>query len=131
MKIQPYRHYVVHCKQANQTYCIWNLIVLPGYKSWRIIGEDIQVNTYFYDHLILSIEDITDTERSKVKVVTNDCEPEINPWEAPISLDDYHEAVRTAGFYLNPCYGSTYRCQICNGVVINDICSECMFDWNS
>lgn len=137
MLIQPCRHYVVHCQQRkdilnnDQTIRIWNLIVLPDYKSWNIIDQDIQINTYFFDHFILSIEDITDSKYGSSTIFMNklmDLEPD---WEDGEFTDPNEASVMRYELDINTYYGSSYRCQFCNGVVIDDRCTDCMFDWDS
>ena len=52
------------------------------------------------------------------------------PWKKPIYTDELLYAVHQANLPLHAAFSQTYRCQYCHSVVINDICTECMIDWN-
>ncbi|MBN8194199.1 cold shock domain-containing protein [Bacillus sp. NTK074B] len=54
------------------------------------------------------------------------------PWQT-ITEDEFLDSVATSGthYAATPSFSQSYRCDICGGVVANDICTNCMFDWDS
>ncbi|WP_061810469.1 cold shock domain-containing protein [Rossellomorea vietnamensis] len=54
------------------------------------------------------------------------------PWQT-ITEDEFLDSVALSGahFAAVPSFSQSYRCDICGGVVANDICTSCMFDWDS
>ena len=133
MKIQAHKRYHLLCRKINDiqniTY-LWDLVIEPYHKAWRILGEDIYVNQIFKEHHILSIEEV-------------DCKPiqqknhlpyeDDYEWTRPIDRDEFNFSVLQSniGFAVAPVYDASYRCQFCGGVVANDICTACMFDWDN
>ncbi|MGG3006682.1 hypothetical protein [Geobacillus stearothermophilus] len=136
MLIKPFRKYVVLCKGPDQKTYRWHLNVKPGYKAWKIVNENVQVGDKFKGYLILSINDITNEFEfalNQTEMDYQDDEDDFEFWEKPISKDEFDFAVSQFDleFAVRPFYSQSYRCQICGGVVVNDICTDCMFDWGS
>lgn len=137
MIIEPYKTYVVICKGPDNQIYQWNLNTTPGRKAWKILHRDIQPNTIFYNHYILSIENVSTelTSDFMKHVIAPLEEPSTEDYAQktkPISANEAMSATAELGFPVQFAYTTaTYRCQFCNGVVVNDICSECMFDWDS
>lgn len=131
MVIQAFHKYIVLCQKGQQLYR-WHLDVTPWNNAWKILNEKIEVGSIFKGHFILSIEEIEGQKSFNEKLAIND-EDDLEFWEHPISEEEFDCAVQESGigFAVSPSYGQTFRCQICGGVVANDICTECMFDWDS
>ncbi|MBB6177312.1 hypothetical protein HNQ82_002145 [Anoxybacillus tengchongensis] len=120
MLIQPFKKYVVLCKGPDQKIYRWYLDVQPNHKAWKIVNEDIKVGEKFKGYFILSIDDITN-DMSNSNQVQHKKDP-FKEFKKPVSIEQFD-------FDSIPSY--SYTCQICGGVVRNDICTTCMFDWDS
>lgn len=150
MIIQPFRKYIVICRGDDGQSYRWNLVVEPGRRAWNILNEVIIVGHIFKGFMILSIQDVTDPnnvlEDDIVELFKQYCIPKFHdsdddemdidddvPWNKSISLDEFDFAISTSnvGYSAQPTFSQSYRCQICGGVVAGDICTDCMFDWDS
>jgi hypothetical protein len=153
MLIKPFNKYVIVCKGRDQQLYRWHLKVEPWYKAWKVVNQEVQVGKKFKGYSILTIDNVTNTPYGEhfndlelwgKSKQYNDLKPENKTeakyeedfdsefWEQPISEEDFDFAVSTSdlGFAATPSYGQSYRCQICGGIVANDICTDCMFDWD-
>jgi len=133
MKIEAYKRYTVLCRKINGIQNIiyqWDLIVEPHHKAWRILGENISVGQVFKGHLILSIEEV---EHKMIQYKKDYPYENDYAWTRPINEDEFNFSVLQSniGFAVAPIYEASYRCQLCGGVVANDICTACMFDWDN
>lgn len=127
MIIQPFKQYIVICKGVNNQQYRWYLNISPSMNAWKIVNEDIRIGETFKKHLILHIEEVHKNN------ILFDQEDEFEFWDKPIAESEFKNAIRQSnlGFAVDPIYDQSYRCQICGGIVANDICTECMFDWDS
>lgn len=132
MLIEPNKQYRVLCKKVSaiqlQQY-VWHLDVKADKKAWKIVNQNVEVGSIVHGHLILSISDCTpDSISANYQNSHSVCEE-----EDLISEEEFTDAINGSSFSYaaSPFFGHSYRCQICNGVVANDICTDCMFDWDS
>lgn len=131
MLIKPNKQYQVLCKRADadhfQLY-IWELDLKIGNRAWRIVNQEIEVGSIIHGHLVLSIVDCTPISSSVTYQDSN-----FTVENDQISEEEFINAINSSSFSYaaSPFSGQSYRCQICNGVVANDICTDCMFDWDS
>lgn len=126
MLIEAFKKYIVLCKGPDHKVYRWNLDVVPGKKAWKVKDQIFKIGNMVKDHYIISIEEVKE-------VMNEDCSDEEEFWEQPISEDEFDFAVGDSGigFAVNPSFGQAYRCDICGGIVASDICTSCMFDWDS
>lgn len=125
MLIEAFKKYTVICKGTNQKTYRWHLRVEPGYKAWKIVNHDITPKEIFNGYFIISI-DVTTDKTSKSECIKV-------PFNKPISTNAFHTSVAQSGlgFAATPSISQSYRCQMCGGIVANDICTDCMFDWDN
>lgn len=123
MLLMPYKEYVVHCRDIDQIEYRWHLDMHPGKKSWQVVNKIIEPGLIFKDHLILSVEELVAPQSSSTFY---------NSTKKSISKSEFNFASDTLDFIhaSSPLYESAYRCHICDGVVANNRCSSCMFDWD-
>lgn len=151
MLIKPFRKYVVVCRGEDSDIYRWHLKVEPWYKAWKVANYSISVGDVFKGYFILYIDDVTykpygekfddlklwGKTTSENDFILEDSKKDqknsLEFWEVPISEYEFDFAVETSniGFAAYPSYSQSFRCQICGGVVANDICTDCMFDWDS
>lgn len=144
MIIKPYRKYVVSCRGRDMKLYRWHLWIKPEHKAWKIVNQEIKAGELFKEHLILTVEDVTDTPYGETF-------PSLNLWkhssdaaftefdDSPdgddhiITEEEFKYALASSNVYFAgyTSRSQSYRCQICNGVVVNDICTDCCFDWDS
>ncbi|OXS74183.1 hypothetical protein [Domibacillus enclensis] len=124
MLIRPYHRYTVLVEDSNHIQYVWHLNVLPHKKAWRVANLEMNWATVFKGYLILDIEELDGAEVG----IDEETDEDLH-----ISMDDFHMAVGMSGigYAVDPLYSTSYRCQICGGIVANDICTDCMFDWDS
>lgn len=127
MVIEPYKNYVIYCKDSNKIEYRWNLNVKPGSNSWKIVNQSVEAGIFFKDYFILSI---TEFFTDQFSVSTQD---EFPISTKCISRNEFDYAIDTSNFEyaVRPSYSQSYRCQICDGIVANSRCANCMFDWDS
>lgn len=125
MLIKAFKKYIVLCKGPDNNLYRWNLDVVPGKKAWRVRDRDFKIGYTVKGYRILSIEEIPD--------LFEECCEEEEFFEPPISEDEFDFAVGDSGigFAVNPSFGQAYRCDLCGGIVASDVCTSCMFDWDS
>lgn len=143
MIIHPFRKYVVSCLGSDKKTYRWHLWMEPYFKAWNVVDQEIKVGEVFKGHLILSVEDVTDkpygamfscmdlwkrSEKSTNRKFEDDL-----AWPDDVDEDEFERALASTDlcFAVDPSYSQSYRCQICGGVVANDICTQCCFDWDS
>ena len=124
MLITTFKKYLVHCRDTDSIEYHWHLDVLPGKKSWEIAEQKIESGMIFKGFFILSIEEKTSPPSS----VTS-----FNSSQKFITKNEFDLAVDSSDFTyaVSPSFSQSYRCHICQGVVANGRCSNCMFDWDS
>lgn len=128
MIIEPFKHYQVTCRAENGITYLWNLIVLPSFKSWNIVNQHIDPHTVFCNYYILTIEDITNRQDFQFVTLLNEHEYEMNLM-VPTAME-LLDANEIEDINTNMYYSSSYNCHYCQSVVVNDVCTNCMIDWN-
>jgi hypothetical protein len=117
MLIKSNRKYEIICKDNSDLIHQWNLTIIPSKRAWKLNNQEIKPGDELNGYSILSV---------KKKVCQyND--------HSSILKEDFIHSVNTSGirFAVDPTYQAAYCCQLCGGIVANDICTECMFDWDS
>lgn len=126
MKIKAFRTYTVICKGTDQKTYRWHLKVEPGYIAWKAVNQHIIPKKTFKGYLIISIDDVTTASPT-----THLTDPP--GFKKAISEKEFNFTLSQSeiDFSVRPSYSQSFRCQMCGGVVTNDICTDCMFDWDS
>lgn len=135
MIIKPFHKYIVLCSKGNKTYR-WYLNLEPQYKAWKIVNKHIQLGDNIKGYKIISMEEQPlgiNVKLEELPWESDFSKESLNFWNKPIHKDEFDFYVNTSGidFAVSPSYSQSYRCQICGGVVANNVCTECMFDWDS
>lgn len=105
----------------------WNITISPVKKAWKLVNKDIKVGDILNGYTILSATTVYEP-------ITEDTEYDKFQWSAsPISEEEFDFAVYQSnlGYTIEPSFDQSYRCQLCDGIVANDVCTNCMFDWDS
>jgi hypothetical protein len=125
MLIKANGKYVIISQDSNNLIHQWNLTIVPGKRAWKLVNKDIKVGDVLNGYKILAIKTVYEPP-------TIDLDDD-EWWKRPISRKEFDMSVYMSGigFAVEPCYEASYRCQICGGVVANDICTQCMFDWDN
>ena len=106
----------------------WNLTIIPSKRAWKIVSKDLKKGDMLNGYLILFIEDVSPKYSFKFYRDEEDYN-----WKRDITEEEFQYAVASSnlGFTVYPSLSQSYRCDICGGIVANDICTDCMFDWDS
>lgn len=104
MLIKPFNHYRIIAKSPVNQFCEWKLLISPEKRAWKLAFIEVSVGDQLEGYRILSVEHVKKSDSH------------------PKSLNYT---------YSVPVYGNSYTCDICGGRVVNDRCTECMFDWDS
>lgn len=123
MLITPFKKYLVHCRDTDQIEYHWHLDVLPGKKAWKLAEQKIETGMMFKGFFILSIEEKVAPQSHLTSFNSSQKSITKNEFDVAIDMSDFIHAVK-------PSFSQSYRCHICQGVVANDRCSSCMFDWD-
>lgn len=135
MIIRPFHKYTVLCSKGNKVYR-WHLDLNPQNKAWKIVNRTIEVGDNIKGYEVLHVEEKTFEHSINPKDLPwygDSSEDNLNFWKSPITKDEFNLSVDMSGigFAIRPHHGESYRCQLCGGVVANNICTDCMFDWDS
>jgi hypothetical protein len=123
MLIKPNGKYIIISRDQNNLIHRWNLTIIPSKRAWKLAYKDINVGDVLNGYKILSIKKVYEPPTEELD----------DEWDIPISEDEFDFAVSYSGigFAVEPTYDESYRCPLCGGIVANDICTNCMFDWDS
>lgn len=122
MLIQSYQKYEVLCKNvASGVLYRWHLNVIPGNKAWKVVYMDLRSKTLIKGYSIIYIKDLEDNNFTVSKREAR-----------TFNKTDFHNKVDRSdlGYAARPLFSQAYKCDICGGVVANNICTDCMFDWD-
>lgn len=135
MLIKENGKYTIISKDSHGLTYKWSLTIIPSKRAWKLANKQVNPGDILNGYTVISALEghypsFTKSNNDSTPFTRNSwCQEE----KLPISKGDFYDSVYTSGidYAVEPSFHQAYRCDLCGGIVANDICTNCMFDWDS
>lgn len=126
MIIEPYNHYEILCLGSDKKTYRWHISTLPTKRAWKLVNIDVKAGFMISGFHILHVSKVPPLLQLNEDLLKTSV-------TKPFSEDEFQEAIYGSSFEygVSPSYHQSFSCQICGGIVASNICTSCMFDWDS